>query len=75
MVAMVPLGIGAVGAFGGSSSPTLSSTGKNNKGLIRKWDMRAAVIEGSSAACMQSRVKVHVNTCQGQHWEMFAAMR
>lgn len=67
------LGVGAVGAFGGSPSPALSSTGKNSRGLIGKWDLWTAAIEGLSPACTRSRVKVHVNICQGQHWEMFAA--
>lgn len=67
------LGVGAARACGGSPSPALSSTGKNSRGLIGKRDLWTAVIEGPSPACMQSRVKVHVNICQGQHWEMFAA--
>jgi len=63
-----------VEAFGGSSSPALSSTGKNNRGLTGKWEARAAVIEGLSPACMQTKAKVHENVRQSQHWGVFAAM-
>lgn len=51
------LGVGAAGAFGGSPSPALSSTGKNSRGLIGKWDLWTAAIEGPSPACTRSRVK------------------
>lgn len=74
MVATVPLGIGALRALGGSSSPALSGTGKNNRSLSGKWDVWAAVIEGLSPACTQSKVKECVSVCQGQHWELFATM-
>lgn len=56
------LSVKAVGAFGG----ILSSTGKNNRGLVRKWNMWTAVIEVANPVCVQSKVKGHVKICQGQ---------
>lgn len=46
---------------------------KEQQGL--DWEMGPVDCcdEGPSPACVRSRVKVHVNICPGQHWEMFAA--
>lgn len=66
MVVVEPLGIRAVRAFGKSSSPALSRTGKNSRAVTGKCDMRTAAVEGPSLACMQGKAKVRVSIYQGQ---------
>lgn len=56
------LGVGAVGAFG----EILSSTGKNNRGLVQKWDMWTAATEVPNPVCVQNKVKGRVKICQVQ---------